>query len=266
MIPDFPKPPYPGITDVRNLAYGSDPKQRIDILAPSAKSNKLRTVLVFVHGGGWTGGDKHAPGDDLYENVVLWAAKHDMVGVNINYRLADYQNSRNLYPTQEQDLSAAIDWIGVNIANYGGDPHRMFLWGHSSGGAAVAGYASNPAIYGNDPGVKGIFLLSAPIDPVLDEKAGRIPTYYGKTHEDYVAHSPLTTLVTSKMPVLLGYSSEEKGPVPEHMDEAKQALCDAGRCPSTVTTKGSHQGEVMAVGTADTSATDALLKFMASIP
>jgi hypothetical protein len=43
-------------------------------------------------------------------------------------------------------------------------------------------------------------------------------------------------------------------------------LCDAGHCPRTVTTKGSHQGEMMAVGTADTAATDAFLAFIASIP
>lgn len=134
VIAGFPKPPYPGITVVRDLAYGSDPKQRIDILTPTAKAEKPRTVLIFVHGGGWAGGDKHAPGDDLYENVVLWAAKQGMVGVNVNYRLADYANSRNLYPTQEQDLSAAVDWIGVNIAGYGGDPNRMFMWGHWAGG------------------------------------------------------------------------------------------------------------------------------------
>ena len=90
VIPNFPKPPYPGITEVRDLAYGSDPKQRIDILTPTAKSSKPRTVVIFVHGGGWVGGDKHAPGDDLYENVILWAAKQGMVGVNVNYRLADY--------------------------------------------------------------------------------------------------------------------------------------------------------------------------------
>ena len=99
VIPNFPKPPYPGITEVRDLAYGSDPKQRIDILTPTAKSSKPRTVVIFVHGGGWVGGDKHAPGDDLYENVILWAAKQGMVGVNVNYRLADYKNGRNLYPT-----------------------------------------------------------------------------------------------------------------------------------------------------------------------
>ncbi len=266
VIPNFPKPPYPGITEVRDLAYGSDPKQRIDILTPTAKSSKPRTVVIFVHGGGWVGGDKHAPGDDLYENVILWAAKQGMVGVNVNYRLADYKNGRNLYPTQEQDLSAAVDWIAVNIAGYGGDPNRMFLWGHSAGGSAVAGYASNPQFYGNDPIVKGIFLLSAPTDPTLDEQSGRPVPYYGKTHEDFVNHAALKTLATSKIPVLIGYSSDETGLVPMQMDETKKAMCDAGHCPRTVTTKGSHQGEMMAVGTADTSATDAFLAFIASVP
>jgi triacylglycerol lipase len=219
-----------------------------------------------VHGGGWAGGDKHAPGDDLYENVVLWAAKQGMVGVNLNYRLADYANSRNLYPTQEQDVAAAVDWVGVNIANYGGDPNRMFMWGHSAGGPAIAGYVSNPAFYGRDPLVKGVFLLSAPLDPTLDEQAGRGVPYYGKTHEDYLARAALTTLAKSSIPTLIGYSSDETGLVPMQMEEAKKVLCDAGHCPKTVTTKGSHQGEMLAVGGSDTSATDALLALIKSVP
>ena len=96
-------------------------------------------MVIFVHGGGWVGGDKHAPGDDLYENVILWAAKQGMVGVNVNYRLADYTNS-----AQPLSGSGTGSFSGGRLdrgehRGYGGDPNRMFLWGHSAGGSAVAG-------------------------------------------------------------------------------------------------------------------------------
>jgi Carboxylesterase family len=266
LVAGMPKPPYPGISEARNLHYGPDPKHVLDILYPTAKSAAKRPVVVFVHGGGWQGGDKRAPGDDIYENVPLWAAKQGMIGVNINYRLANYANAKYLYPSQEQDVAAAVDWVGAEISNYGGDPNRIFLWGHSSGGSIVARYASDPKLYGTDPIAKGIFMLSSPLDMTIDERSprGGVP-YYGKTHEEYVANSALTTLVNSKIPVLLGYSRDETGLVPEHFEVTKKALCDAGRCPDTVLTKGSHQGEMMAVGTDDTLATDALLAFMKKV-
>ncbi len=266
LTPGMPKAPYPGLGEVRDFQYGPYPQQTLDILYPTAKAAKPRGVVVFVHGGGWQGGDKHAPGDDLYENVALWAAKQGFVAFNINYRLADYANGKNLYPTQEQDISTAIDWIGSHAVNYGGDPNRIFAWGHSAGGSMLASAVSDPKLYGNSPGVKGVFLLSAPLDMTLDEGAGRAVAYYGKTHEEFVGRSPLTTLAKSKVPVLLGYSSDETGLVPQHAEKAKTALCAAGHCPTTVMTKGSHQGEMMAVGTADTLATDAFLAFMKSVP
>jgi len=263
--PQLPTPPYPGIEDARDIAYGPDPQQRLDILAPSRGTAEGRRVLVFVHGGDWQGGDKHFAGDILYENVAYWAAEQGMVAVNLNYRLADYAAARNLYPTQEQDIAAAIDWIGVNIGHYGGDPQRIFLWGHSSGGSAIAGYASDPMLYGASPGIKGIFLLSSPLDPTADEQAGRPIRYFGSSHQQYLENAPLRRLLNSDVPVLIGYSPQETEMAGE-FQQAIRTLCDHGRCPTIVMTHGTHDGEIRAVGSADRSATDALLAFMAKIP
>jgi acetyl esterase/lipase len=260
----LPSPPYPGIEDTRDIAYGADPRQRLDILAPTPTSQP-RTVLVFVHGGAWAGGDKHFPNDILYENIVFWAARQGMVAVNLDYRLADYGAGRNLYPTQEQDVAAAMDWIGVNIAHYGGDPRRIFMWGHSAGGSTIASYASDPKIYGATPGVKGIFLLSSPLDPAAEEQSGHPIPYFGVTHTQYVQNAPLRTLVSSDVPVLIGYSPQETDMAPE-LRQAIRTLCEHGHCPMTVATHGTHDGEVRAVGSEDHTATDALLAFMAKIP
>jgi triacylglycerol lipase len=266
-VAGFPTPPYPGLQIARDLAYGSDPKQILDVIWPAGPAGRPRTIVIFVHGGGWAGGDKHAPGDDLYENVVHWAANQGMVGVNIDYRLADYKNNANLYPTQEQDVAAAIRWVKANAKIYGGDPNRIYLWGHSSGGSAIGGYLANPAFQGPaGPGVKGAFLLSSPLDPAMDEANGRPVAYYGKTHEDFVAKAAIKTLASNRVPLLFGYSSDEGGPAPPQVIAARKVLCDAGRCPPLVLTKGSHQGEMMAVDTADTSATDAFLAFIKANP
>ena len=257
-----PNPPSVQLDVSYDPAAPDDPKRQLDLYFPGGRDFP---TVVFVHGGGWRGGDKHAPGDDLYENVALWAARQGMVAVNINYRLADYANNRNLHPTGEQDVAAAVDWVHAHVAHWGGNPQRIFLWGHSAGGSHVAGYASNPAIFGRDPLVKGIFLLSSPLDLTLDFDAGSPVPYYGATRELAAKNSPLATLKDSRVPVLLGYSSDETGLVPKHFERTRQVLCDAGHCPVTVVTVGSHQGEMQAVGTDDRHATDALLKFMESV-
>jgi acetyl esterase len=109
------------VTIQRDLAYGPDPLQTLDVFTPdnaqASSGNKGKTlpVLLFVHGGGFTRGDKH--GDFYPDNITLWAARNGMVGVNIDYRLAP----ANPWPTGVKDLASAIAWTRANIARYGGD-------------------------------------------------------------------------------------------------------------------------------------------------
>jgi triacylglycerol lipase len=262
--PRFPHPPYPGIEEARNLPYGPDLRQRLDVLAPAQQASAERPVLVFVHGGNWTGGDKRFVSDVLYENVAYWAARQGMVAVNINYRLADYGSRINLYPTQEQDVAAALDWVSASIERFGGNPDRIFLWGHSAGGSAIATYVGDAAIHGATAGVKGVYLLSAPLDPAAEEKAGRPIRYFGTTHEQFVLNAPLKRLIASDVPVMIGYSPQEGEMVPE-IEQSIKSLCDHGHCPAVAKTHGTHDGEVRSIGSADHSTTDPLLAFMASI-
>src|SRR6185437_250510 len=90
-----------------------------------------RPVLVFIHGGGFNRGAKSTPGSPFYDNIGLWAVDHGLVGVTINYRLApQYQ-----WPSGIEDLTLVVAWLKGHIAQYGGDPDKIFLWGHSAGAA-----------------------------------------------------------------------------------------------------------------------------------
>ena len=124
-----PKPPYAGVSVTRDLAYGSDPLQKLDVFSPTAKPAKLRPVLLFVHGGGFVRGDKKTT-----DNMVVWGVDNGMVGVAINYRLAP----KDPWPAGAKDLASAIAWTRAHIADYGGDPDRIILWGHSAGANHVA--------------------------------------------------------------------------------------------------------------------------------
>jgi carboxylesterase type B len=72
--------------------------------------------------------------------VLPWAAKSGYVGVNVTYRLAP----ANAWPAAQQDLGAALAWVRAHVATRGGDPARVFLVGHSAGGAHVAQYLGHP--------------------------------------------------------------------------------------------------------------------------
>ena len=121
-----PKEPYTGITVTRDVATGSDPLQMIDVLEPTAKGPS-RPVMIFVHGGGFTRGDKKQT-----DNMLVWAVNHGMVGVDVDYRLAP----KDPWPAGAEDLKAAVAWTRAHIAEHGGNPNRIILWGHSAAPAA----------------------------------------------------------------------------------------------------------------------------------
>ncbi|HEX7182990.1 MAG TPA: alpha/beta hydrolase [Thermoanaerobaculia bacterium] len=116
----------PGVE--RDLAYGADPKQRLDLSVPAAKG--FPTVL-FIHGGSLTSGDK---GDEDYRNVCAPFPGAGIACANVNYRLAP----AHAWPAQAEDVAAAVAWVRTKIGARGGDPNKLFLVGHSSGATLVA--------------------------------------------------------------------------------------------------------------------------------
>lgn len=96
---------------------------RLDVYYPVGKKN-FRTVVWF-HGGGLSGGEKHIP-EGLKDKGIAVVA--------VNYRLTPRVKS----PEYLRDAAAAVAWVIKNIANYGGDPDKVFVSGHSAGGYLAA--------------------------------------------------------------------------------------------------------------------------------
>lgn len=95
-----------------NVAYGTDSAQRMDIYLPAGRNNTTK-ALVLIHGGGWASGDKSE-----FETAIP-ALQQQLPGYaifNINYRLATQYG--NHFPTQENDVKAAVKFILTNAANY----------------------------------------------------------------------------------------------------------------------------------------------------
>jgi len=124
-------PPYQ-VVAITDLAYYDGPdfdpqKHLLDLFLPEGLP--AAPVLIFVHGGAWVSGDK-----SLYSYIGHAFAQEGFVTVVINYRLTP----EVVHPGHVQDVARAFAWVYQHIAQYGGDPERIFLSGHSAGGHLVA--------------------------------------------------------------------------------------------------------------------------------
>jgi hypothetical protein len=153
-------PPYTGVTIMRDIPYAQDPRTLMDVFA-SEKGGGSRPVLVYVSGGG---GDKKVngpDGDPFYDNILLWAVKNGMVGVNMQRRGGFGGGGE--WDAPAKDVGLVVDWVRQNIKKYKGNPDRIFLWADSAGNGPVSTYAGHPEIAGpNGASVKGIVLMSSP--------------------------------------------------------------------------------------------------------
>lgn len=129
---------------------------RLNIFTPAATSSgRKRAVMVFMHGGGYTGGS----GNDLlcYDGENL-ARNHDVVVVTHNHRLNlfGYLNLSEIggerYAPSGNvgmlDIVAVLEWVRDNIANFGGDPGNVLIYGQSGGGGKVSTLMAMPAAKG----------------------------------------------------------------------------------------------------------------------
>src|SRR5262249_53427933 len=108
----------------RDVAYveHAAAQQKLDIYAPPG--GRQMPVVMFVHGGEWTKGDKS---EVSYKPRLL--NENGIIFVSINYRLSGVAK----HPAQAEDVAAAVRWTRDHIADYDGDPARLFLMGHSAG-------------------------------------------------------------------------------------------------------------------------------------
>ncbi len=130
---------------IRDIGYqqgGS--RARLDVYRPRGVELHDAPVLIQIHGGAWTFGDKSQQGLLLMNRM----AQRGWVCVAINYRLAP----KHPFPAQIVDVKKAIAWIRDNIAGYGGDPSYLVITGGSAGGHLASLAALTPGLADYQPG------------------------------------------------------------------------------------------------------------------
>jgi acetyl esterase/lipase len=188
-----------------NVAYGPDPLQKMDIFLPAGRNSAATKVIIMIHGGGWTQGDKNefTPYIDTLKRRLPGYAIF-----NINYRLAT--GSANFFPTQENDVKAAIEYIYNNRDDYK-ISDKYVLLGASAGGHLALLQANKYTAPVKIKAVVDFFgptelvsLYNNPPNPLIPQLLIQVTGGNPTTHATlYQQSSPLNFITAQSPPTIL---------------------------------------------------------------
>jgi triacylglycerol lipase len=173
--PSSEVPIYPGITIYRDVSFGPNPKDVVDIFTAD-KGPASRPVLLYVPGGV---GNKielqnHAA-NAFNDNIARWATEHGMVGV-LMQRHAQAPGAKPDYYAGAKDVAAAIKFLQSHISNYLGNPGVIFAWAQSAGNGPLGIYAGHPELYTpKGIGLVGIIFMSGQFNIVRADGTNPVP-------------------------------------------------------------------------------------------
>lgn len=217
-----------------DVPYGTDAAQKMDIYLPANRNTTSTKVMIMIHGGAWTAGDK----SEFTQYVDTMRNRLPGYAIfNINYRLA-VAPSTNLFPTQEQDVKAAFEFIYGNASTYLVNNSKWVCIGASAGGhlamlqsfknlipvkikavASLFGPSDMVAMYNNPVG--GNALLSLAVAAVV----GGTPTTQPLL---YATGSPITYINGSSSPAILLHGGVDPLVRPEQSTAVRDKLTLAG--------------------------------------
>lgn len=132
---------------LRDVAYGTHEKQRMDVYLPADRSTEETKVVVFIHGGAFIAGDRK----DIEQGAIDYFLSQGWAVANISYRLVNDYLLNQLIPErvdsdiqithQVADVSAAVDYVLAHSREWAINGHRMGVVGHSAGGSLAILYA-----------------------------------------------------------------------------------------------------------------------------
>jgi len=241
---------------LRDISYGSDPRERFDVYLP-AQGAADAPVIFMVHGGGWRFGGKAETA--VVENKVPYFTGRGYVFISIDYRMLPDTDPLE----QARDVALALSFAQRKAAEWGADPRRFVLMGHSAGAHMVALLAAQPSLAPGSSWLGTVALDSGALDvpeimehrhlPLYDEAFGKDPVYWRKV-------SPLHVLQPGARPMLLVCSSQRETSCSQAHNFAQRVLAGGARAEVLEQAK-SHREINLQLG-ADAAYTGAVQAFL----
>lgn len=205
---------FGAFTRYTDIKFGGAARQKLDIYKPTGAA--LRPIVIFWYGGEWIKGSKTD-----YEFVGAALANAGFVAVLPDYRL--YPQAR--FPEFIEDGARAVQWTWTHATAIGGDPHALFLMGHSAGAHIAASLALDPAylrsVGGNSSWIRGWVGLSGPYElGLLNVRPGILTTLLPKKYRP----SDWLPIETPIPPTLLIHGADDDLVDPQETIELQRRL------------------------------------------
>lgn len=219
----------------RTYAYGTKASEQLDVFAPAGARGL--PVMVFIHGGAWqmlSKDDSSAPAPTFVANGAIYVA--------INFD----NLPGNTLPGMVDQCRRALAWVGANATRFGGDPERIYVSGHSSGGHLTAVMLSTDWQAQGAPAnlLKGGVVMSGMGDlaPVVLSTRGA----YMKLNAAQVTElSPLQHLDRVTCPVIVAWGSRESPEFKRQNRQLADALTTRARLAGVYLVDGANHFEVV---------------------
>jgi acetyl esterase/lipase len=227
----------------RDVAYGKDSLQHMDVYLPAGRTIDSTKSMILIHGGGWNSGNK----SDF--NSYIDSFRKRMPGYaifNLNYRLV---SGNNLFPSQEEDIKAAVQFITGKATEYQVNKNKLVLVGASAGGhlALLQAYKYN------SPRIAAVIDFFGPTDLVtmyekpwhplvpvaLQMITGTTPLANEKLYRE---SSPLNYVSSSSAPTLILHGTNDPVVNISQSKALESKLQKSGVVHELVVYQGQHHG------------------------
>lgn len=237
----------------RDIAYGPHPRHLLDVYVPRVATVAAGApVVVFAHGGAFVNGSKDRS-SEVYANVCWYLARHGVIGINMEYRLAPEFK----YPCATEDVAAAVAWTRKHVHEFGGDAERIFLMGHSAGSAHMGCYAYDKSFHPPEgSGIRGFITVSGRvrIETLPDNpNAPKVIAYFGDDAAKMERGSVVSHVAPDSVPTLIALAQYENPLLDIHGAELFHRIAFVKRrAPRIVWLPGhNHNSAISHLNTAD---------------
>jgi acetyl esterase/lipase len=239
-----------GVEVTRDIAYGSHARQILDVYKP--RDAQAAPVLMFAHGGAFVDGERDRS-PEIYSNVLRYFARHGIVGINMEYRLAP----EFTYPSGPQDVALAVRWALANAGRFGGTPDSIYLMGHSAGAAHTGAYVYDQRFHATGgPRVAGNIVVSGRVRAETwpgNPNAAKVEAYYGNDSAAMDRGSVVNHVADASVPTMIAIGEFENPFIDVHCAELFYRIAKVrGQAPRFLRLAGhNHTSMIAHLNTAD---------------